>query len=118
MKANTELTTPAGVPVDPGRELTCAELARLVGSRRGGRPTDPETVRGWMLDGLAGVRLESWLDIATRKTTWAKYLAWKGKVERRKEELRQSRREAVRGDRGRQTRQRRARKELERAGAR
>lgn len=98
--------------------LTCAQLAARIGSRFRGRPTHPDTVRDWMLHGLAGVLLPSQVDPVLRTTTWRDYLRWREKVARRREELREERLEAVKRTPAQRRRQEAARRELERQGVR
>lgn len=103
----------------PQRRLNCSELAAAIGPRRGGRPTDPETVRGWMIQGLSGVRLASELEGGIRMTTWADYEAFKVAIAAEKERQRAER--AERRDHRPAALRRRARaakRELERMGAR
>ena len=49
--------------------LTIADAAELVGIRKSRRPTHYQTVRGWMVDGLRGVRLRSVMRGGCRMTT-------------------------------------------------
>lgn len=99
--------------------LTCDQLAARLGVRFRGRPTLGKTVRGWMLDGLAGVRLESWLDPTRRVTTWRLYEGWRRKVAAAREARRERLRAACRpADRGARKRAEEARRANEAAGAR
>lgn len=103
-------------------ELTVQQLAERIGPRRGGRPTSPRTVRYWMLHGLVGVKLRSWLDVSVRKTTWEDYLHFRTEVgrvkERRWQVLREAAQRTGRRDERTQKRADRARAALEAMGAR
>lgn len=83
-------------PLDPDKLLSCTELAAMLGSRRAGRPTHPETIRGWMVRGLAGVLLWCEWDLGMRRTTWNHFLAFRSAVARAKEEQRRERLEYAR----------------------
>jgi hypothetical protein len=81
--------------IDPKMSLNCGQLAKLIGPRSAGRPTNSETVRSWMLKGLRGVHLPNRVEAFCRVTTWAEYQAWLKKVAARREEDRQARLRAV-----------------------
>jgi hypothetical protein len=82
-------------PSDHDAPLTCRQLAKLLGCRKGNHPTSPETVRIWMLRGLRGVRLFSRVEALARVTTWRHYQSWLDKLNARREEMRQLRLAAV-----------------------
>src|SRR5262245_7590484 len=105
-------------PKDHDAPLSCAGLASCIGPRRQGRPTNPETVRAWMLQGVQGVLLASELSIGFRTTTWRKFLAFRQRVAEVKEERRQRLREAARGTQRGSRSQREAARWLEKMGAR
>lgn len=97
--------------------LTCAQLARILGPRKGGRPTKPDTVRDWMLHGRQGIRLPSVLEVLVRVTTWGDYLDWLRRVGEARERERLRRKEAVQAVRTRSKRAERARQRLQEQGA-
>ncbi|HWG41331.1 MAG TPA: hypothetical protein VN688_00995 [Gemmataceae bacterium] len=122
-KCGTSAEPKTMAEVAPETVLTVAQLAQAVGPRRANRPTNVETARAWMLQGIQGVFLHSWLDLCVRKTTWGDYVKFRAEVARVKEAERKRLREVVKGlsrreEKARKKRAEDAKRRLEEMGLR
>ena len=104
-----------GIPRE--QVLSCKELARIVGKRRGGRPTKVETVYRWINEGLRGVRMSADFNGISYEITYGDYLDWRRHLGEARERARQRRLEAVRGVRDAGRRAQRAKARLAAQGA-
>jgi hypothetical protein len=102
--------------------LNPQQVASKLPPMRGGKPVSSKTVRNWMEDGLAGVRLR-WRPVgAQRVTTWKWVEAFFDEVQEAKKRAKLERQRALDDLLGTATvdkkGQEKARRELERLGAR
>ena len=112
-------------PIDPDAQICLTELSELI-PRRGlkKRKVGLKTLSRYCQDGIGGILLESHKTTKERWTTWAAYVRFLAALEQRQQQLDRQRqlriaaaREAPGKRRSQQARQRRVRRELERAGA-